>query len=105
MLCITETSTNEEMNDSGLVSIAFGGLHLAKSSTNFLRNNVLTLNGRNYGLHIIRALRNTPGPHSSTISNLKAAVLGGKDRQSDLTSYETTGPIVQDSLRAVYEVT
>ena len=72
---ITEDSDGDEMNDPGLVSIAFGGLHLAKSPTNFLRNNVLTLNGQNYGLHVINCvLRNSPGPYSSIISNLQAAV-------------------------------
>ena len=99
MVIITDKSTEDDFKNPGLVSIAFGGLHLAKSPTNFLRNNVLTFEGQNYGLHIIRALRNTPGPHSSSIANLKASVAGGKDRQSDELSYDTTGPIVQESLK------
>ena len=101
MPCFTETSnTIEDMNNPELFCVAFGGLHLAKSPTNFLRNNVLTLSGQNYGLHIVRALRNTSGPHSSILANLKAAVPGGKDRHSDLLSFETTGPTVQESLKA-----
>ena len=39
MLCITEDSNEDDMNNPGLVSIAFGGLHLAKSPKCFLRNN------------------------------------------------------------------
>ena len=100
MLCITEDSNEYDMKNPGLVSITFGGLHLAKTPTNFLRNNVLTLNGQNYGLHVIRALRNSPSLHSYIISNVKAAVVGGKDRQSDALSYDITGPLVQEILKA-----
>ena len=42
MVIITDKSTEDDFKNPGLVSIAFGGLHLAKSPTNFLRNNVLT---------------------------------------------------------------
>ena len=37
--------------------------------------------------------------HSSVLSNLKLAVINGKDRQSDYLSYATTGPIVQETLK------
>ena len=96
---ITKLSNATEMNDPHLFTIAFGGLHLLKASVNHLRNHVLSLNGQNYGVHILRALKNTPGQHSSVLSNLKLAVINGKDRQSDYLSYSTTGPIVQETLK------
>ena len=77
----------------------FGGLHLAKSPTNCLRNHVLSLEGQNYGLNILRALKNTSGSHTEVLKKLKTCVIVGKDRQSDYLSYSVTGPIVQEALK------
>ena len=96
---ITEESDFNDINDPHLFTVAFGGLHILKSPTNHLRNHVLCLNGQNYGVHILRALKNTPGPHSSVISDVKVSVLNGKDRQSDANSFGTTAPLIQETLR------
>ena len=95
---ITEESDFNDMNDPHMFSIGFGGLHILKSPTNHLRNYALCLNGENYGVHLLRSLRHTPGPHSSVLANLKVSVINGKDRQSDLLSYETTASTAQETL-------
>ena len=57
---ITEESDFNDMNDPHLFTIDFGGLHILKSPTNHLRNNVLCLNGENCGVHILGSLKNAP---------------------------------------------
>ena len=67
-----------------------------------MRNHNISLGGSNYGLSILRSLKNQNGPHSSSLDLIKCSVLVGKDRQSDLTSYLTTSTLVQDSLKAAH---
>ena len=104
---ITILSTNEEFCNPKLQTFAFGGLHLSKAIINCIRNHSLSLDGHNYGLHVLRALKNQDGPHSSTLDMVKCSVLVGKDRQSDLSSYLTSSSLVQDALKAagVYSCT
>ena len=96
---LTSSSTGKDFEDPSLHSFGFGGLHLAKSPTNCLRNHVLSLEGQNYGLNILRALKNTSGSHTEVLKKLKTCVIVGKDRQSDYLSYSVTGPIVQEALK------
>ena len=74
-------------------TIGFGGLHLAKSPINCSRNHVLTYNGQNFGINILRSYK-----QESDLSNLKNAVFIGKDRQSDLLAFLTTCDHVQEFL-------
>ena len=72
---ITVLSTDEEFCNPNLQTFGFGGLHLSKAITNALRNHSLSLDGYNYGLHILCALKNQDGPHSSLLDLVKCDVL------------------------------
>ena len=93
---IDSESTPVEMMSSELFTIGFGGLHLAKAIVNTSRNHVLTFNGQNFGINILRAYK-----ADTRLACLKNAVFVGKDRQSDYLSYMTTGQVVQHALREI----
>ena len=95
---IDEDSTEFDFAKANLLSIGFGGLHLAKCITNCLRNCSMTLQGCNYGVYVLRALRHLSGEHTPLIRNIKTAVIVGKDRQSDYHSWSTTDKRVQEVL-------
>jgi hypothetical protein len=67
------------------------------------RNYSLSYDGSNYGVHILRQLKNQ---FEELLSAVKVAVLVGKDRQSDLLSYLTCCEAVQEILRKLktYEI-
>ena len=92
---ITSISTQADFLNPELTTIGYGGLHMCKALVNCFRNNVLTLDGENYGLGILRTNKHD----AATLSNIKSAVLIAKDRQSDLLAYMTVGSVVQEFLK------
>ena len=80
-------------------TVGFGMLHILKAITNKTRNYVLSLNGENYGIHVLRAMKNKEDKAADMLRNLKNAVFVGKDRQSDYLSYMSSSQVVQDSLQ------
>ena len=88
-------SEESEFMNSKIFTIAFGGLHLSKAVINCCRNHVLTFEGENFGLYILRMYKD----ECTILNNIKNAVFVGKDRQYDYLSYITTCSIVQDFLK------
>lgn len=86
-----------------MFSFAFGGLHTCKAIVNCSRNHVLSYNGLNYGVHLIRQLKNQ---FEELFKVVKNAVVVGKDRQSDLLSYSTCDEKIQSILEQlkIYQV-
>ena len=78
--------------------IAFGVLHLCKSLINTIRCYSITHNGENFGLYILRALKHGNDRAAEILSNMKNAVLVGKDRQSDYLAYMTCSQLVESAL-------
>ena len=95
---IDTSSADSEYAEAMLCSIGFGGLHLSKAITNCQRNCSMTLDGINYGVHVLRSLRLTPGDHHIHFSSVKTSVYVGKDRQSDYLSYMTSSKPIQAGL-------
>ena len=87
-------SDENDVFSANLQTVAFGGLHLVKAIVNSLRNHILSYAGENYGLNILRSIKTT----CSLLDNVKQAVFVAKDRQSDLLSYLTCSPIIQNAL-------
>ena len=79
-----------------MFSFAFGGLHTCKAVVNCSRNHVLSHNGQNYGVHLIRQLKNQ---FEELFQVIKNAVVVGKDRQSDLLSYSTCDEKIESILQ------
>ena len=77
-------------------TVGYGGLHLAKSPINCLRNHVLTHNGENFGINILRSHKS-----HEILQGIKNAVFLGKDRQSDFLAYLTTSAKVQEFLKSL----
>ena len=102
---IDKLSTDTEYQMMMQCSIGFGGLHLAKAITNCSRNCSMTLNGNNYGMHVLRAMRLTTGDHQESLQTIKTAVFVGKDRQSDYESFMSSSVPVQSSLRIAQSYT
>ena len=88
-------SADEDFLSPVKFCICFGGLHLAKACTNAMRNHIMTHNGMNYGMNVFRAIKKI----SETLQSIKQAVFMAKDRQSDLLSYLTSCPLVQQGLQ------
>ena len=84
-------------------SFIFGGLHLCKACVNCSRNHVLSFNGENYGVHVLRQLKNQ---FEELFKLIKNAVIVGKDRQSDLLSYSTCDEKIQNIVEElkIYEI-
>ena len=74
--------------------IGFGGLHLAKAVVNCTRNHMLTLGGQNYGVNVLRCIKQ----NTDLLDMLKQAVLVAKDRQSDLLCFLSVCAMVQNAL-------
>ena len=89
------SSPNSDFLNPHLFTIGFGGLHLAKAVTNAFRNHVLTFQGMNYGMNIFRAIKK----QSNLLESVKQAVFIAKDRQSDLLSFLTKCPLVQQVMK------
>ena len=100
---IDSLSVDSEFTETMLCSIGFGGLHLLKAITNCLRNCSMTLDGMNYGVHILRSLRLIPGDHHLHLASVKASVYVGKDRQSDYLSHMTSSKAIQTGLQLANE--
>ena len=81
------------------VTIGFGMLHILKAIINKTRNFSLCFRGQNYGIHILRSMKNGDDIAAEYLSKMKNAVLVGKDRQSDYLSYMTTSDTVQCALK------
>ena len=79
-----------------MFSFAFGGLHTCKAVVNCSRNHLLSYNGQNYGVHLIRQLKNQ---FEELFKVIKNAVVVGKDRQSDLLSYSTCDEKIESILQ------
>ena len=97
---LTKETVGHDHLRSDRFTVGFGMLHILKAITNKLRNYCLSLNGENYGVHILRAMKNEDDEAAMILRNLKNAVIVGKDRQSDYLSNMTSGKIVQDALTA-----
>ena len=93
---IKSTSSASDYMDASKFTISFGGLHICKALINPARNCVLTFNGENYGIHVLRANKT----HERLIHK-KNAVFIGKDRQSDELSYSTCDKDIQDALKVI----
>ena len=81
------------------LNIGFGMLHILKAIINKTRNYSLSYQGQNYGIHILRSMKNDDDLAADYLSSMKNSVLVGKDRQSDYLSYMTTSDVVQCSLK------
>ena len=103
MPSLDSMSEGRDLFRRDMFSFAFGGLHLCKAIVNCSRNHVLTHNGDNYGVHLIRQLKNQ---FEDLFKCIKNAVIVGKDRQSDLLSYSTCDEKIQDILEQLktYEI-
>ena len=99
---LVERLTKENVGDfylhSDRFTVGFGMLHILKCVTNKLRNYSLSLAGENYGVHVLRAMKNDDDEAGVILRDLKTAVIVGKDRQSDYLSNMTSGKIVQEAL-------
>ena len=95
---IDEVSTDSEFMDSNLFSIGFNGLHLAKAIVNSLRNHVLSNGEENFGVNILRCMKNENDEASKILHAVKNSVFVGKDRQSDFLGYMTCSVNVQKAL-------
>ena len=103
MPSLTSNSPLSDFNRRSMFSFIFGGLHLCKACVNCSRNHVLTYDGSNYGVYLLRQLKHQ---FVELFQGIKTAVLVGKDRQSDLLSFLTCGEEVQEILKQLktYEV-
>ena len=72
---IDEVSTDSEFMDSNLFSIGFGGLHLAKVIVNSLRNHVLSNREENFGVNILRCMKNENDEASKILHAVKTLFL------------------------------
>ena len=70
-------SDESDYKKSKMFTIGFGGLHLAKSPVNILRNHVMTYDGENFGVNILRSYKH----ESSLLSTIKNAVFVGSTVQ------------------------
>ena len=103
MPSLDSKSEGRDLYRRDLFSFVFGGLHLCKACVNCSRNHVLTSSGENYGVHVLRQLKNQ---FEELFQLVKNAVIVGKDRQSDLLSYSTCNEIIQHILEVlkIYEI-
>ena len=103
MSSLDSKSEGRDLFRRDMFSFAFGGLHTCKAAVNCSRNHVLSYNGQNYGIHLIRQLKNQ---FEELFKFIKNAVIVGKDRQSDLLSYSTCDEKIQTILARLktYEV-
>ena len=99
-------SKDKDFVNSDLHSVSFGGLHLCKCIVNAARCYNMAYKGEKFGIYILRYLRLGSDECATLSSKIKNAVLVCKDRQSDLLSYMTVSPVVQQALKAkdVYSV-
>ena len=104
MPSLNSSSHGRDLYRRDMFSFIFGGLHLCKACVNASRNHVLTYDGSNYGIHILRQLKHQ---FDEMFQGVKTAVLVGKDRQSDLLSNRTCNDDVQGILNTLktYEIT
>ena len=96
---ITIFSSEKELEDSRLVSIGYGGLHMAKAAINVCRNYMLHLHGQRFGINVLRAMRNEEDAAADLLRSVKNAVFVAKDRQSDFLSYCTSSEAVTKALK------
>ena len=93
---IDENSGESTLRKSDVFTIGFGGLHLCKNLINPGRNCVLTFDGENYGIHILRAYKLHP-----SLSDVKNAVFLCKDRQEDFLAWLTVNSVIQNALKVI----
>ena len=96
MYSLDSSSSGREFFAHDFFSFLFGGLRLCKASINASRNHSLTHDGSNYGIYILRQLKNQ---FEELFGGIKTSVLVGKDRQSDLLSWLTCCEAVQEILQ------
>ena len=104
MPSLSAVSCVENMYRRDLFSFIFGGLHLCKACINCSRNHVLSYNGQNYGVNILRQLKHQ---FEELFEGIKTAIVVGKDRQSDNLSYSTCDERIQGLLKDLktYQIT
>ena len=64
------------------VATGFGMLHILKAIINKTHNFSLCFHGQNYGIHILRSMKNEDDIAAEYHSKMKNAVLVGKDRHT-----------------------
>lgn len=99
LLKLDSENIDLEFLSADKITIGFGMLHILKAIINKTRNYSLSYQGQNYGIHILRSMKNDDDSAAEYLSTMKNAVLVGKDRQSDYLSYMTTSDVVQCALK------
>ena len=79
-----------------MVTIGYGGLHLAKSFVCTARNYVLRSFGQNFGVNILMEMKQ----YCEILQGVSNSVFVGRDQQSDLLNFKLVGEEVQHSFKS-----